>query len=159
MRKVNTNALEEEAWASPKGKFGGFGKQVSEALGRDANSADYYLRHPFDIEISRLAPGQVAFPYHSHSSQWEFYHVVSGSGTVRDEDGVHRIEAGDAFLFQPNEPHQLANDGTADLIFYTIADNPFNDTAYYPDSKKWSVKIPERRIVRSEALDYFDGEE
>jgi hypothetical protein len=29
----------------------------------------------------------------------------------------------------------------------------------YPDSKKWGVRSPERGILRSEALDYYDGEE
>ena len=159
MKKINTNTLEEQTWSSPKGKFGGAGKQVSEALGRDPNSSDYHLRHPFDIEITRLTPGQVAYPYHSHSAQWEFYHVISGRGTMRDDEGVHEIVAGDAFMYRPNEAHQLANNGNEDLVMYVVADNPFNDHAYYPDSKKWSVKIPQRTLVRSEPLDYFDGEE
>src|SRR5215469_5943384 len=121
MKKVNTNDLEELTWDSPRGKFGGAGKQVSEALGRDPNSSDLNLRHPFDVEIMRLTPGQVAYPYHSHSSQWEFYHVVSGAGTVRDEVGSHAIVAGDAFLYRPNEPHQMTNTGTEDLLVYVIA--------------------------------------
>ena len=32
-------------------------------------------------------------------------------------------------------------------------------SGYYPDSKKWMVKSPEGRLLRGEALDYFDGEE
>jgi hypothetical protein len=32
-------------------------------------------------------------------------------------------------------------------------------STYYPDSQKWSVRSPERRIISSEPLDYFDGEE
>ena len=69
------------------------------------------------------------------------------------------IEPGDAFIFQPGEPHQLINDGAEDLIFYVVADNPIGESCYYPDSKKWSVRSPERRIIRSEDIDYFDGEE
>jgi len=34
MRKINTNTLVEVSGASPKGKYGGFDKQVSEGLGR-----------------------------------------------------------------------------------------------------------------------------
>src|SRR5579884_1798387 len=30
VKKVNTNDLEEFAWSSPKGKFAGFGKEISE---------------------------------------------------------------------------------------------------------------------------------
>jgi len=44
--------------------------------------------------------------YHSHSAQWEFYHVISGSGFVRHKEGTDPIEAGDAFIFKPGEPHQ-----------------------------------------------------
>ena len=40
-----------------------------------------------------------------------------------------------------------------------VADNPINESCYYPDSKKWIVYAPERRLIRSDALDYYDGEE
>src|SRR3989442_9990699 len=69
MRKVNTNNMEELAWASPKGKFAGAGKQVSEALGRKPFSTDLMERHPFDVEICRIPPGKAAYPYHTHSAQ------------------------------------------------------------------------------------------
>src|SRR6266496_2082007 len=84
---------------------------------------------------------------------------ISGSGVVRHEDGTTPIEAGDAFIFKPGEPHQITNDTTEDMILYVVADNPIGDTYYQPDSNKWGVPIPERRNVRSEPLDYFDGEE
>lgn len=78
---------------------------------------------------------------------------------VRHRDGTTTIEAGDAFLFKPGEPHQLINNGTQDLVLYLVADNPLGEACYYPDSGKWSVPIPERRLIRSEPLDYDDGEE
>ena len=159
MHKVNTKDVEELTWTSPKGKFAGAGKQVSEALGRKPTSTDLMERHPFDVEILRIPPGKSPYPHHSHSAQWEFYHVISGNGQVRDRDGTTPIEAGDAFLFKPGEPHQLINDSAADLIVYVIADNPIGESCHYPDSNKWIVRSPERRLIRSEALDYFDGEE
>ena len=54
MRKVNTNAMAWDSWSSPKGKFCGSGKAVSEALGRDPLSTDLMKRHPFDVEILRI---------------------------------------------------------------------------------------------------------
>ncbi|MEQ1862291.1 MAG: cupin domain-containing protein [Chthoniobacteraceae bacterium] len=159
MLKINTNELREETWSSPKGKFAGAGKQVSEALGRKPQSTDLNERHPFDVEIARIAPGQTPYPYHLHSAQWEFYHVISGAGFVRHAEGTTPIAPGDAFLFKPGEPHQLSNDGTVDLIVYVVADNPIGESYYYPDSGKWGVRVPERRLLRSEALDYYDGEE
>jgi uncharacterized cupin superfamily protein len=159
MRKVNIKEIPEDAWTSPKGKFAGFGKSVSIALGRRDNSTDLRDRHPFDLEILRVAPGQTPYVYHSHSAQWELYHVISGNGAVRHADGITPIEPGDAFIFKPGEAHQLTNNGEVDLVVLVIADNPVGESGYYPDSKKWIVRSPERRLIRSEPLDYFDGEE
>ena len=107
MRKINTKDIAEVSWSSPKGKFAGAGKAISEALGRKPQSTDLKERHPFDVEICRIPPGTLACPYHSHSAQWEFYHVISGKGSVRHKDGTTGIEAGDAFIFKPGEPHQI----------------------------------------------------
>jgi uncharacterized cupin superfamily protein len=159
MRKVNTRDIPEESWVSPKGKFRGAGKGVSEALGRKPLSTDLMERHPFDVEITRVPPGDTPYPYHSHSAQWEFYHVTAGRGTVRHQDGTTPIETGDAFIFGPGEPHQITNNGSEDLIFYVVADNPIGESGYYPDSRKWSVRSPERKLIGGEALDYYAGEE
>jgi uncharacterized cupin superfamily protein len=159
MRKINTNTLAEEAWTSPKGKFAGAGKEVSEALGRKPQSTDVMERHPFDVEICRIPAGKAPYPYHSHSAQWEFYHVISGKGVVRHKDGNTPVEPGDAFIFGPSEPHQITADSTEDMVLYVVADNPFGESFHYPDSQKWGVKSPERRILRSDSLDYYDGEE
>jgi uncharacterized cupin superfamily protein len=156
---VNTNEIEELSWVSPKGTFRGAGKQISEALGRKPRSTDLNERHPFDVEILRLEPGAVPYPYHSHSAQWEFYHVIAGNGAVRHAAGTTPVKAGDAFIFKPGEAHQIRNDGTEELVIYVVADNPIGESYYYPDSGKWGVNVPERRVLRSEPLDYYDGEE
>ena len=156
---VNTNQLPEDGWSSPKGKFTGSSRCVSEALGRDPQSTDLLQRHPFDVEILRIPPGQIPYPYHSHSAQWEFYHVIAGKGSVRHQDGVTPIQEGDAFVFKPGEPHQFINDGAQDMLVYVVADNPIGESVFYPDSLKWGVRSPERRILRSDPLEYYDGEE
>jgi len=159
MQKVNIKDVAEDAWASPSGKFGGVSKDISIALGRKPDSTDLKERHPFDVEITRIPPGKIPYPYHSHSAQWEFYYVLSGKGAVRHKEGMTPIETGDAFIFQPEEPHTFINDGTEDLLLFLVADNPIGESSYYPDSKKWLVRSPERRLFRGESLDYFDGEE
>ena len=159
LRKVNTNDVPELSWSSPRGKFAGFGRQISEALGRKPQSTDLNERHPFDVEILRIPPGKTPYPYHSHSAQWEFYHVISGTGAVRHAEGTTSIVAGDAFIFLPGEPHGLINDSSADLIVYVVADNPIDESDYFPDSRKWTVRSPESRIIRSDNIDYYDGEE
>jgi uncharacterized cupin superfamily protein len=159
VKKINTRDVPEEAWASPKGKFASGDRNISLMLGREPGSTDLMKRQPFDVEICRIPPGKAACPYHSHSAQWEFYHVISGTGTVRDPDGVTPIEAGDAFIFGPGRPHQISSDGAGDLVLYIVADNPMGETCHYPDSGKWLVRSPARALIRSEPLDYHDGEE
>lgn len=159
MQLINTRDVPEQFWSSPGGRYASGDRNLSEALGRQPASTDLNLRHPFDVELCRVPPGKAACPYHSHSAQWEFYHVVSGQGTVRHAEGLTPVGPGDAFLFRPGEAHQIRNDGEADLVLYLIADNPVGESCHYPDSGKWLVRSPERRLLRSEALDYLDGEE
>jgi uncharacterized cupin superfamily protein len=159
MIKVNSKTVPEQQWTSRKGTFASMDRELSVALGRNPESPHPSHRHPFDVEICRIPAGKRACPYHSHSAQWEFYHVISGKGSVRHRDGTTWIEEGDAFLFEPGSPHQLINDSGADLVVYIIADNPLGESCHYPDSKKWLVRSPERALIRSDPLDYLDGEE
>ena len=59
------------------------------------------------------------------------------------------IKAGNAFIFGPDQPHQLTNDGSG-YRFIPRADNPIGESCYYPGSKKWLVRSPEPRYTRSE---------
>ncbi len=73
--------------------------------------------------------------------------IISGRGDVRHKDGTTEVVAGDAFIFGPDEPHQLSNSGTDDFVYYVIADNPIGESAYYPDSGKWKVNKSSARIA------------
>ncbi len=162
MRKVNVNEMKEELWQSPGRKYAAHFKGISIALGRDPDSLDLAKRHPFDLEWTRVPPGKSNFPYHAHSAAWELYLVMSGEGSVRNKDGTTDVVTGDAFIFGPDEPHQITNTGTEDLIYYVIADNPIGESAYYPDSGKWKVNktsAADRVVIKSHETDYFDGEE
>jgi uncharacterized cupin superfamily protein len=161
MNKVNVADIPElETRRSPTGKFVEYGRMVSEALGRERTSFDLRTRHPFDVQIARVPARTALCPYHSHTAQWEFYIIISGDGTVRDEGGKTEVRAGDAFVFPPGEAHQIINTGDADLVFYIIADNPVGDTCHYPDSGKWWVWFKDKEVVlKGEQADYFDGED
>jgi uncharacterized cupin superfamily protein len=85
---------------------------------------------------------------------------MSGAGLVRHQEGTTPIEAGDAFLFEPGQPHQLINNGSSDLVLYVVADNPIGESCHYPETGKL-VRSPEHRVLRPDAVDhdYHDGEE
>jgi uncharacterized cupin superfamily protein len=162
MHKVNINDIKEEVWQSPGGKYAVSFKGISQALGREALSLDLSKRHPFDLEWNRVPPGKPNFPYHAHSAQWELYLIVSGEGNVRHKNGTMEVVAGDAFIFGPDEAHQLINSGQEDLVYYVIADNPIGESSYYPDSGKWKVNkssAADRVVIKGRETDYFDGEE
>jgi uncharacterized cupin superfamily protein len=114
------------------------------------------------LEWNRVPPGKFNFPYHAHSAAWELYLVISGKGSVRHKDGSTEVVPGDAFIFGPDEPHQLSNSGAEDFVYYVIADNPIGESAYYPDSGKWKVNkssAADRVVIKGKETDYFDGEE
>ena len=166
MRKVNLKDVPEQERKSPKGKFRRFTKNISIALGREAESLDLFNRHPFDLALVRIPKSKSLCPYHVHAAESELYLVVSGRGSVRDKDGITEVGSGDAFFFQPGEAHALTNAGDEDFLYYVIADNPRSggatgDSCYYPDSGKWAVSKEgtEEVIVKGTETDYFDGEE
>lgn len=161
MKKINVNEIVEEERRSPRGKFHKYLKEISVALGREPESLDLLKRHSFDLALVRIPSGKSYCPYHAESAQWELYLVVSGRGAVRDSSGTSEVSAGDAFLFKPGEAHQLSCAGDGDFVYYVIADNPLNDSAYYPDSGKWMVlkEGTERVITKGTETDYYDGED
>lgn len=145
LRKVNVADVPERRYAK-EGRLG-FGRPISEALGRQPESTDLLERHPFDVEVLRVPAHATPFRYHSHSAQWEYYQVLSGAGVIRHASGRTGIAVGDAFLFKPGEPHQLINDGDDELVVLLVADNPLGESYHYPDEAMWIVNSPERRYV------------
>jgi uncharacterized cupin superfamily protein len=157
-RKLHPDAVPWETWTSPRLKYRGTSKELSIALGGLRNTPSGLGGHPFDLELSKLAPGAVGVPYHSHVNQWEMFLVLSGQGAVRTPAGVVPIKPGDVLLQQPGDHHQIRNPGNEELVFFLIADNPATDIWHYPDSNKWGFKAP-RKIFRLSEIDYWDGEE
>jgi uncharacterized cupin superfamily protein len=159
MKIVNLKDVQPQRWDSPKGAFAMIDQELSIALGRNPDSASARDRHPFDVEVMTVPAGKTACPYHSHSAQWEYYQVLSGAGFVRHDEGTTPIVPGDAFLFGPGEPHTIRGGETEALVVLLVADNPVGESGYYPDSGKWIVRSPARRLLRGDALEYLDGEE
>jgi uncharacterized cupin superfamily protein len=160
MRKINVQDVPDVVWNSPSGKFKNSGKEISVALGRVPGSNLKSESPPFDLELVTIPPGSTLCPYHSHNLQWELYVVISGTGQARHEGGFEPIGPGDAIIFPPGEAHTILNNGSVDLVYYVIANDPPGDSGYYPDSDKWLIRMPNKRIlVKGREVDYFHGED
>lgn len=158
MKKKNLNQVGWIELKSPKGKYNIFRRHVSLALGGKKDTGTWGGGHPFDLELTRIPPGKTNWPYHAHSSQWEMYIVLSGRGQLRTAEGKSDIGPGDCFIHPPGDAHQIINNGTEDLTYYIITDNPQSDIGNYPDSNKWFVK-PQRKVFEITEVDYFKSEE
>ena len=163
MKKVNLNEIKEEPWQSPGGKYAVSFKGISEALGREPASLDLSKRHPFDLELNRVPPGKMQFPLpRALSAMGACIWLISGKGTVRHKDGKTEVVPGDAFIFGPDEPHQLINSATK--ISFSMSSRIIRSAnqRYYPDSGKWKVNkssAADRVVIKGNETDYFDGEE
>ncbi|MBC8095701.1 MAG: cupin domain-containing protein [Akkermansiaceae bacterium] len=164
MNKINQEQVEWVETKSPKGKFQVSRRHISLALGGKKDTGAFGGGQPFDLELTRIPPGAVNWPYHAHSVQWEMFVVLSGRGQTRTPEGEFEIGPGDCFIHPPGEPHQIFNPGTEDLVFYVIADNLPDDIVEYPDSKKWVMKRClngkfTRNVFEMTEVDYYQDEE
>ena len=153
----NIKNIPTETSVSPNRTFEVLRSNFTEALGAPRDGGIWSGGFPFDVEHVVVPAGKRNFPFHSHAAMWEFYWVLSGSGSLRTEAGSKPIVKGDFFVCRPNDAHQLVASPEEPLEYVVISDNVPADVIHYPDSKKWNAK-PGRRIFR-ETLDYYDGEE
>ncbi len=153
--------LSDLPWAetrSPGGSYHLFQKHLSLALGGKKDTSPSQGGHPFDVTLVQVPPGTRNWPIHQHSSQWEFYIVLSGQGVVHTLEESLSVSSGEAFLCPPETAHQVENTGDEPLLFYVIANNPDVDIIYYPHSDKWFLK-PQRKCFRIKETDYYENEE
>lgn len=159
MTKVHIDDVPVEHRRSPGGRFELERRHISLALGGVKDTGPWGGGHPFDIELTSLAPGKCNYPIHSHAAQTEHYIIISGSGVLRDDKGnTVPIAAGDHVICHPGEAHQIENDGSTALVFYVISDHHRADVTTYPRTGKRQIK-PEYRVVTVEDAGYYDGEE
>ena len=75
------------------------------------------------LEVTKIAPGKVLRPCHSHSSE-EVMFVVSGKGMVWVDGSVEDLRDGDAVLWPSGSKHSLKNTGNKELVLVCAFSNP-----------------------------------
>ncbi|HEY5791933.1 MAG TPA: cupin domain-containing protein [Chthoniobacterales bacterium] len=158
MRIENVAHIPVEERHSPKGRFQVRQRHLSQALGAKKDTGTWGGGHPFDVAQARIPPGKTNWPFHSHSAQWEFFLVQSGTGEVRTAEGIHPIQPGDCFVQEPGTAHQITNPGGEDLVLLIVADNPPSDIVTYPDTGQYFLK-PQRKLLKAGELPYYANEE
>ena len=158
MHKINLTAVPVKERKSPKGRYHLFGQDISNAMRQNNGGKTKPNMWPFEVELVRLPPRAVNWPYHSHSAEWEFYIIVAGRGKLRTPSGTIEVREGDSFAHPPGEAHQIINSGATDLLYYVVASNAASDVCYYPDSNKWALPGHDK-TVRVQPMNYYEGEE
>ena len=143
-------------------RFGARFGQIGPALG--AQKLGYNL--------TVIAPGKRAFPFHNHRVNEEMFFVIDGAGEVRIGSETHPIRAGDVIACPPggqDTAHQISNTGTTEMRVLAVSTKQYPEICDYPDSGKFGVLSmtpgadgkPEvfRHMARpGSSLDYWDGE-
>ncbi len=125
--------------------------------------------------VTVLAPGKRAFPFHCHRVNEEMFFVLEGQGEIRIGTETFAVTKGDVIACPPGGPetaHQLINTSDSNEMKYlAVATNESPEIAEYPDSDKVGVlaEFPAkgdgkptlmRYIIRGQAdmNDYWEGE-
>ena len=124
--------------------------------------------------VTAVAPGRRAFPFHNHHANEEMFFVLEGSGMLRFGAQELPVRKGDFICCPPGGPdvaHQLINTGTGELKYLAVSTMIDTDIFQYPDSGKFGAvggRQPGRPpseatfsgkfVLESGAVDYWHGE-
>lgn len=123
--------------------------------------------------VTAVAPGKRAFPFHNHHTNEELFFILDGEGTLRFGDREHPVRAGDLIACPTGGPevaHQLVNTGDRELRYLALSTAIGADVFQYPDSGKFGVVAGRRPGMRPDEapfagfyderlrLGYWDGE-
>ena len=125
--------------------------------------------------VTRVAPGKRAFPFHSHHANEEMFFILEGAGTLRWGKDEFPVRKGDFVACPPggaDVAHQLVNSGDTELVYLAVSTRIDTDVFSYPDSGKVGAvggiqpgttlppeaTFPAKFFVEAGAAQYWDGE-
>lgn len=122
--------------------------------------------------VTSVAPGKRAFPFHNHHANEEMFFVLEGIGTLRFGAEEYPVRQGDFVCCPAGGPaHQFVNTGPTPLRYVAVSTMIDTDVYQYPDSGKFGVvggrepgkplgqaTFPARFVYDDQGLDYWHGE-
>jgi uncharacterized cupin superfamily protein len=139
----------------PAASYGGRMAPIGRALG--ASKLGY--------NVTEIAPGKRAFPFHSHRANEEMFFVIEGNGELRYGDARHPLRAGDIAacpVSGPEGAHQIINTGSVPLRILAVSTAIAPELCHYPDTGKFGVLDQAGGFAymgkAGNSLDYWEGE-
>lgn len=131
-RREPLRALDLPARARPSNYPEPFASRMAGRTKRQLGDAFGLTR--FGVNLTTLQPGAESALLHRHTHQQEFVYVLSGTPTLRTEDGEFLLGPGMCAGFRPDgHAHQLVNRSDEDVVYLEIGDRNPEDGGSYPE--------------------------
>jgi uncharacterized cupin superfamily protein len=115
------------------------------------------IRHPlgthfglsnFGVNLTRLPPGNISAPLHTHSLQDEFVYILEGTPVLVTRAGETPLRPGMCAGFKAgsSDAHQLRNDSDTTAVYLEIGDRTAGDVVTYPDDDVRIDRAPDGRM-------------
>jgi len=121
--------------------------------------------------VTSVAPGKRAFPFHRHHANEEMFFVLAGEGTLRYGDAELAVRPGDFVCCPAGGPaHQFVNTGPVELRYVAVSTMIDTEVWEYPDSGKFGATggrepgpqgkatFAARFVLHGDGVDYWHGE-
>jgi uncharacterized cupin superfamily protein len=124
--------------------------------------------------VTVVAPGKRAFPFHNHHANEEMFFVLDGEGVLRFGAQEFTVRKGHFIACPAGGPqvaHQLVNTGSTELRYIAVSTTIDTDVWQYPDSGKFGCiggRQPGRPLAQATFaakfvpetadVDYYHGE-
>lgn len=141
MKKPILNIDEVELLPRPP-QFAPTGSAANSFEVRTAQLSEQLGAGKLGYNISAVAPGKAAYPFHAHRINEEMFFVLQGVGELRLGEDIYSIRQGDIIACPPGGPetaHQIRNTGTEELRYLAVSTYLSPEICEYPDSGKFGV--------------------
>ena len=95
----------------------------------------------FGAYLDTLDPGAWSSHRHWHSAEDEFIYLLSGTATLRDDNGLTDLFPGDAVCWRHGDPngHHLTNRGDVPARWLIVGSRAKGDICTYPDDGRRQI--------------------
>ncbi|MBX7152173.1 cupin domain-containing protein [bacterium] len=71
--------------------------------------------------IEEIVPAGASEKNHYHDQATQFFYILNGTGTLKINDDIVQLSAGEGIVIEPGTPHQFRNDSDRDVRFLVVS--------------------------------------